>query len=484
MLEEFALLPCAGEPAEAVWPELPASWRAARRFAVSPRPNMTFTKTVAVPRLGRSKRAQVVRFEAEQAIPRPLAEVVWDWAAARAGDARVELVAMKREAAFAWCDAAERAGGHLEAIVARSTALARALRYNYPEVEGDAVVVECDGATALLVRSGAGTPLARLVGLPVREAVETGPAVAGDGEEGLRLRRLAAEIARLAEPEEGEAPAGVSTVFLAGTDAPPREEMERALGGAARVEWFDGLRRVKIGPRARGAEAVAHQLGSVVGVMLAAGDAAAPNLLPAERRREILFRRRRWIWLGLAAGVAVVCGGAAGWLRYAVAQGQREVAAYESRLAPWRSAQAEVQARRRANEADRQMLQTLQQLETARTRWLVLLAGLERCVGQEDGLRLDTLEALPMSGGAAPTGWFGHPPERAEKLQGVRLAVTGRAPTPAAGGRSGLEVVRGFLREAASLEPVAAIEAERFDDGEPGCLRFGCVLVLKAEERQ
>ena len=488
MLEEYALLPREAA-AEGAWPALPERLTSGARIAVTPAPNLTLAKFLEVPPAARAQRARVVRFEAEQAITRPLAEVVWDWAPVPGADNTVELAAMTVEKAAELCAAAEQVGGAPEAIVARASALSRALCHNYPEVLETAVLAEIEGTTVVLVRAGAGRSAVRLAALPELPPAADGagnrPAEPARGPELLRLRRLAAEMSCLADGDDGS-PHSTALFLLAGPDAPEPEAVERVLADPTRVrvERFDALRRVRMGKAAGGASAIAHELGAVVGTALALRAPVAPNLVPPERRREFAFRRNRWRWLTAVGVAAVAAWGAVAWLSWDVRRRHVEAVALTRELQPWRTARREVQERQRQTELGQRELDTLTRLARERSRWARLLGAMEARAAAAGGVWIETIEPLGTAIGASPAELFGSPvgAPSGDPAGMLRVAVTGVALDPGSDGRRGLERLRALLRDWAGLERMAAVERERFDASEPGRLRFGCVLVLKPEE--
>lgn len=485
MLAECAQIPRDGESA---WAELPASLRRAGKYAVAPAANLTLTKTVAVPRVAPRKRARIVRFEAEHAIARPLAEVAWDWTTAAADPGKVELAAMRLDTAEALAAAAGKAGQRLEAIMPRAAALALAVRYNYSDADGSVVLAEIDGSTALLVLVERGSCVARLVGLPERTAVV---AVRGTGDEGgpeLRLRRLAAEVRRLCEnPANAAEQTKPRVLLLAGPDAPEPEEFGSALGGDGwEAKRFDALRRVRRGPKARDVELAPHELGVVVGTALALCGRRAPNLLPPARRKENAFRRRCAVWLAGAGAVVALLAGIAVWLRCETARTHAEAQSIVRQLEPWRAAQREAAELQRQLDVCRRELEVYDDLGRARTSWVRFLEDTQTRLTRADGVWLETLLLLPAgaTGTAGGSGaLFGHAVSgpASGRVVRQRVAITGCALDPGLDGRRGLERVRELLHDWAGSDAVAAIEAERFDSSEPGLLRFGCELVLKPE---
>ena len=485
MLEEYALLPRSAEPEGRDWPELPAPLRRRARFVVVPPANQTFTRCLVVPPLARAKRERLVRFEAEQAIPRPLAEVSWAWCPTAGQPNTVELAAMKLAAAEKLGAEAGADGVRLEAIVPRAAALERAVRYNYPESGGAVVLAEFAGSMVLLLAVGRGRSEARLVGLP--EALVPAGAAPAAGERCLgetALRRLITEVRRMGGESVGEG-GGPQALLLAGAEVPPPDEVARALGdGGVLVDRFDALRRVRLGPKANGAGAVAPQLGVAVGAALKVRERRFLNLLPVARQRENAFRRsRKWI-LGMVGVLAVALGGTTVWLRQDVRRLRHESVVVARDLEPWRMAQREVLELQRQADAAEHELAVIAGLDRARTGWVCWLAAAQRAMEPLDGVWLERLQVVSSAdGGAAATGGlFGHAaPATADGVARLRLAITGCALDPGDDGRRGLERVRGLFRAWTEAGIVETVEAERFDPNEAGLLRFGCVLVLKPE---
>ena len=485
-LAECAQIPRDAAISEPAWLEIPATLRGTGVCAVSPAANLTIVKTVAVPRVAPRKRARIVRFEAEQAVPRPLAEVAWDWTASAGDPVKVELAAMRLDTAEAFAAAAEKAGQRLDAIVPRAAALALALRYNYPEPGGPVVLAEIDGASALLVLVGSGSCSVRLVGLPERALAVAG-AEAGDGGCELRMRRLAAEAEHLRENLDGAvAKTAPRTLFLAGPDAPEPEALGSALGGEGwDVKRFDALRRVRQRSGAK-AELASHELGVAMGTALALCGRRAPNLLPPARREENAFRRRRATWLLLAGAAVAILAGIAVWLRCEVVRTQAEAQAIMRQLEPWRAAQREAGELQRQLDVCRRELAVFDELGRARTSWARFFDDTQTRLARADGVWLETLRLLPAGadGGSDGSGALsGRAPagQASGRVVRLRVALTGCALDPALDGRRGLERVRALLHDWAGSDVVAEIEAERFDSSETGLLRFGCVLVLKTE---
>lgn len=114
----------------------------------------TFSKFIKLPPVDTSKVTQIIEFEARQNVPFPLEEVVWDYqilGAAPTGELEVLLVAIKREIVEGLVRLAETAGLRVQLVDVSTAALCNAFRYNYPEVEGSALLLDVGAKTSNLL---------------------------------------------------------------------------------------------------------------------------------------------------------------------------------------------------------------------------------------------------------------------------------------------------------------------------------------------
>ena len=117
--------------------------------------HVIFTRPVTLPSVGDATQVeQIVGFEAQQNVPYPIDEVVWDWQLLDAGDGgqvEVILAAIKSDL-LDEINASAQAGGLKPAVVdIAPMALYNALRYNYPDVEGCSILVDIGSRTTNLL---------------------------------------------------------------------------------------------------------------------------------------------------------------------------------------------------------------------------------------------------------------------------------------------------------------------------------------------
>ena len=473
----------------------PPAWAKMGSVVVAPAAHRTLLKTVALPTAGGAKREQVLGFEAGQIAGGGLADAVWSHEPVSLGVAEREALAvMKLEVGESVCAEIGRWGLTVDRIVPAAWALVRALRHNYPEVVGPAVVVWIDGRAALLVRVERADIAVRLVGLPGAapapnrtQGVVTGvEPMAEQRERGHTpwLDRVTVELARLASGGESQGAAQLE-VFLGGDDAAGPEAVAMlAARAAVRVSGFDALRRVRISARASGADRLALQMGVVVGLALEAGNRAGIDLLPPARRSEGRFRRARVWRLALAASVVVAMMVSLLLLRRERLALERESAVVAAWLAPQRVAEQRQRDGERERALLHQQMDALAAIRAARVGWLDWLVDLQERLTKAEDVWLESLEVSPSPAASAGSGGGLLGPGRAAGTveaasEGRRIVVTGRVLRRA--GADPLERVRRLREGLMASRFVAAVENERFDDTQPGQLRFSCTLVMKPE---
>jgi type IV pilus assembly protein PilM len=104
-----------------------------------------FPRYVKLPPVTRDKVLQIIRYEAEQNVPFPIDEVVWDYQLVEgggAGELNVMLVAVKTERVAALTDGVEEADLDPVVVDVAPMALYNAVRYNYPDLPGCTMILD------------------------------------------------------------------------------------------------------------------------------------------------------------------------------------------------------------------------------------------------------------------------------------------------------------------------------------------------------
>src|ERR1041384_6514086 len=114
----------------------------------------TFSKFVKLPPVDTSKVTQIIQYEAQQNVPFPLEEVVWDYqilGAAPTGELEVLLVAIKSDIVEGLFRTSQAAGTKLQLVDVSPAALANAFRYNYGDLEGCSMLLDIGAKTSNLL---------------------------------------------------------------------------------------------------------------------------------------------------------------------------------------------------------------------------------------------------------------------------------------------------------------------------------------------
>ena len=314
-----------------------------------------FTRFVKLPTVDEDKIDQIIGFEAQQNVPFPINEVVWDYQLVATSDTTklgVVLVAIKSDL-LAETDHAVTATSLRTGIVdVAPMALYNAFRYNYPENKGCSLIVDIGARTTNLVfvepqkvfsRSipiGGGSitsAIAKDFDEPILLAenrkkkdgfVGLGGAYAEPNDAGVArvskiirntMTRLHAEITRSISfyraQQQGNAP--IRVYLCGGTVALPymREFFQEKM--QLPVEYFNPLRNVTVSQNVNVEKVVgeAHLLGELVGTALRSlgGCPIELNLLPPEvlARKEFSRRKPFLILAGLCILLAL-----SGWWLY------------------------------------------------------------------------------------------------------------------------------------------------------------------------
>ncbi|MGH8100302.1 MAG: type IV pilus assembly protein PilM, partial [Chthoniobacterales bacterium] len=316
-----------------------------------------FTRFVKLPIVEEEKIERIISFEAQQNVPFPIDEVVWDYQLVGGGAAeeiQVVLVAIKSELLDQMNDSVEGTGLRPGIVDVAPMALYNAFRFNYPDLPGGgcSLLIDMGARTTNLLFIEPGRIFSRSVpigGASITMAItkEFGETFAAaevrkkrDGFVSLggtylepsdpsvarvskiiggTMTRLQAEVMRSIShyrgQQQGRAP---ERVFLCGGSATTpylREFLSEKL--RMPVEFFNPLRNVAVAPSAPVTELTrsVHLLGELVGLALRTVTACPMelNLRPekATRRRDLEKRRPMLVMAAVCVVFALL-----GWAGY------------------------------------------------------------------------------------------------------------------------------------------------------------------------
>lgn len=294
-----------------------------------------FSKFVKLPPVDAGKVTQIIQYEAQQNVPFPLAEVVWDYqilGSAPSGELEVLLVAIKSDVVEGLFRVAAQAKLRLNLCDASPAALCNAFRYNYGDLEDCTMLLDIGAKTSNLLFFEKGKVFSRSINLGAN-------AITQDFANEAKLKFGVAEQIKITEGfvslggayEEPENPnqAAISKIarqfmtklhiqvnqtmqFYRGQQSGSAPQRLFLSGGASimpytaqffaeklnvPVEYFNPFRNVQIDPSANLEELarVAHSLGEVVGLGLRnlAHCPVEMNLMPESTLRWRAFNEKK-----------------------------------------------------------------------------------------------------------------------------------------------------------------------------------------------
>jgi len=482
----------------------------------------TLAKVVKIPTLASAQRAKIIQFEAQQTIPFPLEEVVWNHHVLSDSETESEVMfaAAKRENVDALVALVEPKTSRLGAI--RSAGLSsRLVLAAGRDLRSKAALLVVVGArsTHLLFRDGSkflirslsmgGNTISRSISdklemsfaeaeqlklrvwqdgisLPEDSSVAVAVAAADGWFRSKLLLEIKRSIVTFRRHQEGAAPA---IIWLAGGGARGpnlsdwlAEKVEKP------VRLMNPLQGVQIAAEigAKITQFGRERLSDFVGAAIAnESDLADINLLPRALidARSARSQRPRWMLVAVLAVVAAALPG----VHFSRLAGARDHAAKEldRMLGPGHVWQDQNRANIERLDTAGAEIEILRQLEIAQIAWGGFLADLQRQLRAVQDVWLERLLILPNEAAKAPRNKteFAFKEGPAISLATpLRLRLSGRLldrENPLSRvSQSSYERVTALLNGMVESDFVIAVEGERFDASESGILRFDFTLVI------
>ena len=425
-----------------------------------------FARFVKLPAVDEEKIERIIAFEAQQNVPFPIDEVVWDYQLVGGGgdeQVQVVLVAIKSDLLDGINAAVEETGLRTSLVDVATMALYNAFRFNYADLSGCTLLVDIGARTTNLLfiepqkifsrsipvgGSSITTSIAKEFNEPFAAAefrkkrdgfVSLGGAYAEPSDPEVArvsklmrstMTRLHAEVMRSIShyraQQQGNAP---ERVFLCGGSASTpymREFFREKL--QVPIEFFNPLRNVSVAPSPPVEEVKhsAHQLGELVGLALRSVSACPMelNLRPAVVVRRQELEKRRPFFTAAAAAIVLAL---LGWGFFYVRAAQVARAATDKLgqiNAPMRAAEAKIDNVRKKAALLDAIAEPLASAINDRFFWVELLEDLNARLPKED---VWVTELIPLSGGKA----IGVEDKRAGEVGQTSVAATPAAPRPA-----------------------------------------------------
>jgi type IV pilus assembly protein PilM len=469
--------------------------------------HVIFTRPVTLPSVGDATQVeQLVAFEAQQNVPYPIDEVVWDWQLLDAGDGgqvEVILAAIKSDL-LDEINTSAQAGGLKPAVVEIAPmALYNALRYNYPDAEGCTILLDIGSRTTNLLFCEPGkifprrlniggssitTAIAKDFGISFSEAetrkvndgfVSLGGTYAEPDDAEIariskitrnQMTRLHQEIARsitfYRSEHGGSQP--VRVLIAGGTASLPyiREFFQEKFPGME-VDYFNPLRNVTVADTANTDEVAraTHTLGELVGLALRAlGNCPMElNLRPASVVKEGKRAAQRPYLI--AAGVCILSALGAWWQYYenAASRTDEVTEKLKQKAAPLAALDRDIKAAQGEVDALIKSVQPLAQVAQEREYWVNLLADLNSKV-PKDFIWITSLDLASNAGKKEEPEAPAKPGQnrtKPAKTPSVILMAKGLYLSRDAGNNAGPAVVDEFIANLKTSKLVEPIEDAR-----------------------
>jgi len=415
---------------------------AGRPVVLSVSGQQVFSRFVKLPPVSRDKIIEMVKFEAQQNVPVPLNEVVWDYQFLGSGGDTVDvmLAAIKTESIERIVGAVEQAGLRPELVDVAPVAVYNAVRFSYSELPPctlvldigaratDLIFIEVDRIYVRSIPTGGNAitqQIAREFELPFAEAEKLKRAHAFVGLGGAYeapasqvadkvsktvrsvMTRLHTEITRSINfyrtQQSGQTP---GLVLLTGgsssityTDEFLKEKLQLP------VDFFNPFQNVSVSPSLDVGEVAkhAHLMGAVVGAALRK-HLTCPieiNLLPPRLVAMQEFRQRQPFIIGSAIGLVVLLGLWAVGLQRLSEMSHQRLQKIRGRLQELQAVEARLKEHEDRIAQIKEYLDVLAALPPQRTQWAQILADVRSRL--QDGMWIVRWTPLRAGEGSAGT---------------------------------------------------------------------------------
>ena len=307
-----------------------------------------FSKFVKLPPVDAAKVGQIIQYEAQQNVPFPLAEVVWDYqilGSTAGGELEVLLVAIKSEVVEGLFRVVDEAKLKLQLCDASPAALCNAFRYNYGDLEECAMLLDIGAKTSNLLFFEKGKVFSRSISLGANSITQdfaTEAKLKFDEAERIKIAEGFVSLGGAYEEPDNAHQAAISKIarqfmtklhiqvnqtmqFYRGQQGGSAPQRLFLSGGASimdytaqffseklsiPVEYFNPFHNIEFGPTVNleALSPVAHSMGEVVGLALR-NLATCPvemNLMPESTLRWQSFNQKKPYFLASVFSVVLV----------------------------------------------------------------------------------------------------------------------------------------------------------------------------------
>lgn len=353
----------------------------------------TFSKFVKLPPVDTSKVTQIIQYEAQQNVPFPLEEVVWDYqilGATPTGELEVLLVAIKTDVVEGLFKVAENAGLRIQLADVSPASLCNAFRYSYGDLEGCTMLLDIGAKTSNLLFFEQGNVYARGINIgaySITQDFSRESKLGYDEAEHLKIAEGFVSLGGAYEEPDNANQAAISKIarqvmtrlhiqvnqtvqYYRGTQGGSAPDRLFLSGGASvmpytaqffaeklnvPVEYFNPLKNVELDPGIDREDLVkvAHSLGEVVGLGLRnlAHCPVELNLMPASSLRRQELNQKKPYFLASVACLILVLFAFGYFYKKVAAEKQEALAKLQQEVRPLE------QSQRQLNEVEQELNQ-------------------------------------------------------------------------------------------------------------------------------
>jgi type IV pilus assembly protein PilM len=307
-----------------------------------------FSKFVKLPPVDAGKVTQIIQYEAQQNVPFPLSEVVWDYqilGSTPSGELEVLLVAIKADIVEGLFRVTEAAKMHLQLCDVSPAALCNAFRFNYGDLEDCTMLLDIGAKTSNLLFFEKGKVFSRSINLGANSITQDFANESKkkfDVAEKIKIDEGFVSLGGAYEEPENQDQAAISKIarqfmtrlhiqvnqtmqFYRGQQGGSAPQRLFLSGGASvmpytaqffaeklnvPVEYFNPLRNIQLDPSLNLEELarVAHSLGEVVGLGLRnlANCPVELNLMPDSTLKWQSFNQKKPYFIATVSGLVLV----------------------------------------------------------------------------------------------------------------------------------------------------------------------------------
>lgn len=383
-----------------------------------------FSRFVKLPPVDKDKVYQIIAYEAQQNVPFPINEVVWDYQLIGRGEGELDvmLAAIKADIIIGMTDAVDQAGLQVELVDVAPMALYNAVRYNYNDDAGCTLVVDIGSRSTDLIFMEQGRVFIRSVpvaGNAITQQIMREFELSHDDAEEMKKAHAYVSLGGAYEEPKSEVADKVSKI-VRNVMTRMHAEIDRSIkfyrtqqggmppsiilltGGSSTMPYLDTFLKEKLKVEVSDLNPFinvpvsqkidsdligkhAHELAQVVGLALrqALTCPIEVNLLPPNMVQEKDFRRRQPVLVAAALGLALMFGLWAAYYGKMASHTSGNQAKVQSRVAALEQVEAPLRDIEQQIAVYQEKINTLQTVTDNRSQWIRLLAEVQKALPQD-----------------------------------------------------------------------------------------------------